>query len=123
MISQNKLQLTINIVNNDEKNLICNCCSRPILPKDFEEIINLNYSDAPEFFKIYLKNQWIDAHKYINLKNTIDLNNFPDTFGDKRSLDILNTQSKLPLDKLPRRIVFTKWKTFLHKFFSFSTNL
>ena len=90
MINQDKVQLTINIINNDEKNLICNCCSRPILPKDFDQIIDLNYNDAPEFFKMNFKNIWINAHNNIN-------------------------KSNLPLNKLPRRLDFIKWNNFLTK--------
>jgi hypothetical protein len=90
MINQDKVQLTINIINNDEKNLICNCCSRPILPKDFDQIIDLNYKDAPEFFKLHFKNEWINAHNNIN-------------------------KSNLPLNKLPRRINILRWNNFLKK--------
>ena len=90
MINQDKVQLIINIINNDEKNLICNCCSRPILPKDFDQIIDLNYNDAPEFLKMNFKNSWINAHNNIN-------------------------KSNLPLNKLPRRLDFIKWNNFLTK--------
>ena len=90
MINQDKVQLTINIINNNVKNLICNCCSRPILPKDFDEIIDLNYKDAPEFFKINFKNDCINT--YNNLNN-----------------------SNLPLNKLPRRLNVFKWDSFLKR--------
>ena len=72
------------------KNLICNCCSRPILPKDFDEIIDLNYKDAPEFFKIHLKNDWLNAYNNLN-------------------------KSNLPLNELPRRINILKWSSFLKR--------
>ena len=88
MINQDKVKLTIDLINNNEKNLICNCCSRPILPKDFDEIIDLNYSKAPEFFKIHLKNDWLNAYNNLN-------------------------KSNLPLNKLPRRLNVFKWDTFL----------
>jgi hypothetical protein len=108
-----------NLINNHEINLICNCCSRPILLKDFDEIIDLNYKDAPKFFKIFLKNDWINGYKLLNKKVKIALSSLPDnflcSFGDERSLDILNTEGKLPFDKLPRRIAFQKWKFYLDK--------
>tara|TARA_Y100000816_G_scaffold225112_1_gene170057 strand:+ start:1779 stop:2267 length:489 start_codon:yes stop_codon:yes gene_type:complete len=90
MNNQDKVKLTINIINNDEKNLICNCCSRPILPKDFDEIIDLNYKNAPEFIKIHFKNYWLNG--YNNLK-----------------------KSNLPLNKIPRRLNVLKWDNFLEK--------
>ena len=108
-----------NLINNQEINLICNCCSRPILLKDFDEIIDLNYKDAPKFFKIFLKDEWINGYKLLNKKVKIALSSLPDNFlcslGDERSLDILNTEGKLPFDKLPRRIAFQKWKFYLDK--------
>ncbi len=108
-----------NLINNDEINLICNCCSRPILPKDFDEIIDLNYKDAPNFFKIFLKNEWINGYKLINKKFKIALSSLPDNFlcssGDESSLDVLNKEGKLAFDKLPRRIAFQKWKFYLDK--------
>ena len=88
MNNQNKVQLTINIINNDEKNLICNCCSRPILPNEFDEIIDLNYKNAPEFIKIHFKNEFLNNYK--NLK-----------------------KSNLPLNKLPRRLNLLIWDNFL----------
>lgn len=88
MANKDKVQLTINLINNDEKNLICNCCSRPILVKNFDEIIDLNYKETPEFFKINLKNEWIKAYDNLN-------------------------KSNLPLNKLPRRLDFIKWNNLI----------
>lgn len=90
MLTENKVKLTIDLLNHNEKNLICDCCSRPILVKDFDEIINLNYEDTPEFFKLHFKNEWINAYNNLN-------------------------KSNLPLIKVPRRINILKWKNFIKK--------
>jgi len=104
-----------NLINNHENNLICVSCSRPILPKDFDELIDLNYRDTPKFFKSFLKNEWINGYKLINKKVNLPLNSLPENLGDKRSLDVLNPEGKLPSNKLPRKIAFQKWQTYLDK--------
>lgn len=88
--NQDKVQLIINLINNNEKNLICNTCSRPILLKDFDEIIDINYKEAPEFFKIHLKNELLNAYNNLN-------------------------KSNLPSNKLPKRLNISNWNCFLKK--------
>tara|TARA_B100001115_G_C15701889_1_gene340448 strand:- start:166 stop:648 length:483 start_codon:yes stop_codon:yes gene_type:complete len=63
---QPKVKLSINVIDNKKSNIICSMCRRPICLNEIDSIINSNYNQAPECFKIHTKNEFINVYNKID---------------------------------------------------------
>ena len=72
---QPKIKVSIDILDSNKDNIICSMCRRPICLSEIDSIINSNYNQAPECFKIHIKNEFSNVYNKIN-NHTLQKNSF-----------------------------------------------